>query len=58
LKISVGASNNNTLSKIQKHENQQQQNETIAAINNDPFVRDLIEDLDARMQSSTIKPVP
>jgi DNA polymerase-3 subunit gamma/tau len=58
LEISVGAGNGNTLAEIQGRENQQRQNEAMAAIDSDPFVRDLIEDLDARVRSSTIKPVP
>ncbi len=57
LEISVGAGNGNTLAEIQGRENQQRQNEAMAAIDSDPFVRDLIEDLDARVPSSTIKPV-
>ena len=57
LEISVGAGNGNTLAEIQGRENQQRQNEAMAAIDSDPFVRDLIEDLDARVRSSTIKPV-
>jgi DNA polymerase-3 subunit gamma/tau len=58
LEISVGAGNGNTLAEIQGRENQQRQNEAMAALDSDPFVRDLIEDLDARVRSSTIKPVP
>ena len=58
LEISVGAGNGNTLAEIQGRENQQRQNEAKAALDSDPFVRDLIEDLDARVRSSTIKPVP
>jgi DNA polymerase-3 subunit gamma/tau len=58
LDISVGAGNGNTLAEIQGRENQQRQNEATAAIDSDPFVRDLIEDLGARVLSSTIKPMP
>jgi len=58
LEISVGAGNGNTLAEIQGRENHQRQTEAMAAIDSDPFVRDLIEDLDARVRSSTIKPVP
>ena len=57
LEISVGPGNGNTLAEIQERENQQRQNEAAAAIDSDPFVRDLIENLDARVLSSTIKPV-
>ena len=57
LEISVGPSNGNTIAEIQGRESQQRQNEAAAAIDDDPFVRDLVESLDARVLSSTIKPV-
>ncbi len=57
LEISVGAGNGNTLAALQERANQQRQNEAAAAIDSDPFVRELIEHLDARVLSSTIKPV-
>ena len=58
LEISVGAGNGNTLAAVQERENQQRQSETAAAIDRDPFVRELIEHLDARVLTATIKPVP
>ncbi|MBI2226243.1 MAG: DNA polymerase III subunit gamma/tau [Betaproteobacteria bacterium] len=58
LEISVGAVGGNTLAAVQERENQQRQSEAAAAIDGDPFVRELIEQLDARVLSSTIKPVP
>jgi DNA polymerase-3 subunit gamma/tau len=58
LEISVGAGNGNTLAEIQDRENRQRHNEATAAIDSDPFVRELIENLDARVLSSSIKPVP
>ncbi len=58
LEISVGAADGSTLAEIQGRENQQRQSEAMAAISSDPFVRDLIEDFDARVRSSTIKPAP
>ena len=57
LDISVGAGNGNTLAEIQDRENRQRLNEATAAIDSDPFVRELIENFDARVVSSTIKPV-
>jgi DNA polymerase-3 subunit gamma/tau len=56
LEIGVGAVNGNTLAQIQDKENQQRQNAAAAAIDSDPFVRDLIENFDARVLSSSIKP--
>lgn len=58
LEISTGAGNGNTLAEIQGRESRQRQNEAMAAIDSDPFVRELIENLDARVLSSSIKPVP
>ena len=58
LEISIGTGNGNTLAVQQERENQQRQSVAAAAIDSDPFVRDLIEHLDARVLSSTIKPVP
>jgi len=57
LEISVGAGKGNTLAEIQDREIQQRQSAAAAAIDGDPFVRNLIENLDARVVSSTIKPV-
>ncbi len=56
LEISVGPSNGNTIAEIQGRENQQRLNAATAAIDGDPFVRDLVENLGARVLSSTIKP--
>jgi DNA polymerase-3 subunit gamma/tau len=56
LEIGVGTGNGNTLAEIQDRESQQRQNAAVAAIDSDPFVRDLIENFDARVLSSSIKP--
>ncbi len=56
LEIGVGAGNGNTLAEIQDREIRQRQSTAAAAIDGDPFVRDLIENFDARVVSSTIKP--
>jgi len=58
LDISIGAGNGNTLAALQERENQQRQSEAAATIDRDPFVRELIEHLDARVLPPTIKPVP
>ncbi len=57
LDISVGPSSGTTIAEIQGRENRQRQDEASGAIDRDPFVRDLIENLDARVVSSSIKPV-
>lgn len=56
LDISVGAASGNTPAEIQDRENQKRLNEAATAIDRDPFVRDLIENFDARVVDSTIKP--
>ncbi len=58
LEIGVGAGNGNTLAEIQDRDKHLRQNEAAAAIDGDPFVRELIENFDARVVSSTIKPAP
>jgi len=57
LNISVGPVNGNTLADVQNKEAQQRQSAAAAAIDGDPFVRDLIDNFDARVVPSTIKPV-
>jgi DNA polymerase-3 subunit gamma/tau len=55
LEISVGVGNGNTVAEIQNRENQQRKAEAEAEIGADPFVRDLVENLDARVLSATLK---
>lgn len=57
LSINVGAGSGNTLADIQNKEALQRQSAAAAAIDGDPFVRDLIENFDGRVLPSTIKPV-
>jgi DNA polymerase-3 subunit gamma/tau len=57
LEISVGPGSGNTLAEIQDRATQQRQSAAAAAIDGDPFVRDLLENFDARVILSTIKPV-
>jgi DNA polymerase-3 subunit gamma/tau len=57
LEITVGAGNGNTPAEIHNRENEQRLSVAAAAIDGDPFVRDLIENFDARVVPSTIKPV-
>jgi DNA polymerase III subunit gamma/tau len=55
--ISVGNGNGNSPAAIADREKQQRQARAVAEIERDPFVRDLVENLDARIVESTIKPI-
>ena len=57
LGISAAAGNGNTPAEIRDRENEQRHSAAADAIDGDPFVRDLIENFDARVLQSTIKPV-
>ncbi|MEO7728756.1 MAG: DNA polymerase III subunit gamma/tau [Burkholderiales bacterium] len=57
LEIEIGSGNGNTLAEIRDRENEQKQSTAAAAIDGDPFVRDLIENFGARVLPSTIKPL-
>jgi DNA polymerase-3 subunit gamma/tau len=57
LEISLGAGNGNTPAEIHNRDSEQRLGVAAAAIDGDPFVRDLIENFDARVVPSTIKPV-
>ena len=57
LQIDVGAGNGNTLAEVRTRENEQRLSAAAAAIDGDPFVRDLVENFGARIMTSTIKPV-
>ena len=56
LNISLGSVTGITPAKLVHEEKQARQAEAIAAIEQDPFVRELIEDFDAQVIESTIKP--
>ena len=57
LSISVGGENGNSPADITSRDNQQRQAKAIAEIEQDPFVRELVENFDARVVESTIKPL-
>jgi DNA polymerase-3 subunit gamma/tau len=57
LKISVGETSGNSRAVIVEREQQTKQNSAIAAIEQDPFVRELVENMDARLIESSIKPI-
>lgn len=55
--FSIGSVTGITPAKLEHQEKQMRQAEAIAAIEQDPFVRELIENFDAQVIESTIKPV-
>jgi DNA polymerase-3 subunit gamma/tau len=57
LKISVGETSGNSVAVVIEKEQQTKQNNAIAAIEQDPFVRELVENMDARLIESSIKPI-
>ena len=57
LDISIGESKGNTVAEVRSRDDQKQLDAAKVAINQDPFVRDLRDNLDARVVSSTIKPL-
>ena len=56
LEISVGPGSGNTLAEIRDVESQQRFTAAAEAIDGDPFVRDLIDNFDARVLPSSVKP--
>jgi DNA polymerase-3 subunit gamma/tau len=56
LEIAVGPGSGNTLAEIRDRDNEKRLSAASAAIDTDPFVRDLIENFGARVLPSTIKP--
>ncbi|MFA5243331.1 MAG: DNA polymerase III subunit gamma/tau [Sulfuricella sp.] len=57
LNISLGSVTGLTPAKLDHQEKQARQAEAIAAIEQDPFVRDLVDNFDAQIIESTIKPI-
>ncbi|MDO9190603.1 MAG: DNA polymerase III subunit gamma/tau [Sulfurimicrobium sp.] len=57
LNISLGSVTGLTPAKLDHQEKQARHAEAVAAIEQDPFVRDLVENLDAQVIESTIKPI-
>jgi len=57
LTISIGAITGMTPERIERNERAAKQAEAVAAIEGDSFVRDLIENLDAQVVESSIKPL-
>jgi DNA polymerase-3 subunit gamma/tau len=57
LKFSVGSITGMTPAELESREKQARQSQAIAAIETDPFVRELVENFDARLIVSSIKPI-
>jgi DNA polymerase-3 subunit gamma/tau len=55
--ISVGDGNGNSPAALADRDKQRRQAEAVAEIEQDPFVRELVENFDARVVESTIKPI-
>jgi DNA polymerase-3 subunit gamma/tau len=55
--ISVGEGSGNSPAEMSDRERQRSQARAIAEIEQDPFVRDLVENFDARVNESSIKPI-
>jgi DNA polymerase-3 subunit gamma/tau len=56
LEVGIGTSAGNTIAELQDRENKQRKNVAAAAINSDLFVQDLIQNFDARVVVSSVKP--
>ena len=57
LKFSVGSITGMTPAELESRDKQAKQSQAIAAIETDPFVRELVEHFDARLIVSSIKPI-
>jgi DNA polymerase-3 subunit gamma/tau len=57
LKFSVGVITGLTPAELENREKQTRQSQAIAAIESDPFVRELVENFDAKLIVSSIKPI-
>jgi DNA polymerase III subunit gamma/tau len=55
--IAVGETGGNSPAEIADRERQRSQVRAIAEIEKDPFVRDLVENFDARVNEASIKPI-
>ncbi len=57
ISIRVGEANGSSPSALAERERERQQAKAIAEIEQDPFVRDLVENFDARVNEGSIKPL-
>ena len=56
LEVSIGAETGNTIAALREHEDRQRRSAAATAINEDPFVQELIRHFDARVVTTSIKP--
>jgi DNA polymerase-3 subunit gamma/tau len=57
LEFALGASSGNTPAEQEDQERQERQRRAIETIEGDPFVRELVENFDARVADDSIRPV-
>ncbi len=57
IRLSVGTSGGMTPAELEHRERQTKQAQAIASIEQDPFVRELVENFDAKVVESSIKPI-
>ncbi len=57
LRVGIGKSESSTLAEVKDRARQAKHSAAVAAIEADTFVRDLVEDLDARLIESSIRPI-
>lgn len=57
LKFSVGIVTGHTAAELEDREKRERQSQAVAAIESDPFVREMVEHFDAKLIVSSIKPI-
>jgi DNA polymerase-3 subunit gamma/tau len=57
LEIALGEANGTSLAALEDQERQARQRQAVEAIDRDPFVRELVENFDARVADESIRPV-
>jgi DNA polymerase III subunit gamma/tau len=57
LAFSIGETRGNSAAEVEERERQSRQAKAVQAIEGDPFVRDLVENFDARLIQASIKPI-
>ena len=57
VKFSVGMVTGMTPAELENRSKQERQSQAITAVESDPFVRELVEQFDAKINISSIKPI-
>jgi DNA polymerase-3 subunit gamma/tau len=57
VKFSVGMVTGTTPAELENREKQERQSQAVTAVESDPFVRELVEQFDAKIIVSSIKPI-